>query len=103
MRVPVAKDDPGLRDVLVLGLEDHGYHVDAVERGDAAFDMLKFYDSAVATIDWCMSGAVASGWKKIGYGRLSREKRSVPSRRRDPVFRGHERDCRRRVPGHRDR
>src|SRR3990172_2778880 len=57
MRVLVAEDDPGLRDVLVLGLEDHGYHVDAVERGDDAIDMLKFYDYDVAIIDWRMPGA----------------------------------------------
>jgi len=29
MRVLVAEDDPGLREVLVMGLEDHGYQVDA--------------------------------------------------------------------------
>ncbi len=57
MRVLVAEDDPGLRDVLVLGLEDHGYYVDAVERGDDAIDMLKFYDYDVAIIDWRMPGA----------------------------------------------
>ncbi|OGN81104.1 MAG: hypothetical protein A2X23_05210 [Chloroflexi bacterium GWC2_73_18] len=57
MRVLVAEDDPGLREVLVLGLEDHGYHVDAVERGDDAIEMLKFYDYDVAVIDWRMPGA----------------------------------------------
>ncbi len=57
MRVLVAEDDPGLRDVLVLGLEDHGYYVDAVERGDDAIDQLKFYDYDVAVIDWRMPGA----------------------------------------------
>ncbi len=36
MRILVAEDDEGLRDVLVLGLTDAGYHVDAVERGPAA-------------------------------------------------------------------
>ena len=34
MRILVAEDDPGLRDVIVLGLQDNGYHVDAVERGE---------------------------------------------------------------------
>ncbi len=57
MRILVAEDDPGLRDVLVLGLEDQGYYVDAVERGDDAIDMLKFYDYDVAVIDWRMPGA----------------------------------------------
>src|SRR5512146_2101423 len=57
MRVLVAEDDPGLREVLVLGLEDHGYYVDAAERGDDAIDFLKFYDYDVAVIDWRMPGA----------------------------------------------
>ena len=57
MRVLVAEDDAGLRDVLVLGLEDAGYYVDAVERGDDAIDQLKWYDYDVAVIDWRMPGA----------------------------------------------
>ena len=42
MRILVAEDDTSLREVLVLGLEDNGYLVDAVERGDDAIDQLKF-------------------------------------------------------------
>src|SRR3990172_6686192 len=57
MRVLVAEDDPGLRDVVVLGLTGAGYHVDAVERGDDAIDQLKWYDYDVAVIDWRMPGA----------------------------------------------
>jgi len=57
MRILVAEDDASLRDVLVLGLEDNGYQVDAVERGDDAIDQLKFYEYAVAVIDWRMPGA----------------------------------------------
>jgi two-component system copper resistance phosphate regulon response regulator CusR len=57
MRILVAEDDPGLRDVLVLGLEDAGYQVDAVERGDDAIDQLKWYEYDVAVIDWRMPGA----------------------------------------------
>ncbi len=57
MRVLVAEDDPGLREVLVLGLEDHGYFVDTAERGDDAIDLLKFYDYDVAVVDWRMPGA----------------------------------------------
>src|SRR4051794_19840078 len=57
MRVLVAEDDLGLREVLVLGLEDQGYQVDAVERGDDAIDQLKWYDYDVAIIDWRMPGA----------------------------------------------
>ena len=56
MRVLVAEDDPGLRNVLVLGLEDQGFIVDAVERGDDAIDMLRFYEYDVAVIDWRMPG-----------------------------------------------
>ena len=57
MRILVAEDDAGLRDVLVLGLQDQGYQVDAVERGDDAIDQLKFYEYDVAVIDWRMPGA----------------------------------------------
>jgi DNA-binding response OmpR family regulator len=57
MRVLVAEDDEGLRDVLVLGLSDAGYHVDAVDRGDDAIDQLKWYDYDVAVVDWRMPGA----------------------------------------------
>ena len=56
MRVLVAEDDPGLREVLVLGLKDYGYQVDAVERGDDAIDLFKFYDYDVAIVDWRMPG-----------------------------------------------
>ena len=48
MRVLVAEDDDGLRDVLVLGLTEAGYQVDAVERGDEAIDYLKWYEYDVA-------------------------------------------------------
>jgi DNA-binding response OmpR family regulator len=57
MRVLVAEDDPGLREVIVLGLQDSGYHVDAVERGDDAIDQLRWYEYDVAIIDWRMPGA----------------------------------------------
>ena len=57
MRILVAEDDEGLREVLVLGLSDAGYHVDAVERGDDAIDYLKWYEYDVAVLDWRMPGA----------------------------------------------
>ena len=57
MRVLVAEDDPGLRKVLVIGLEEQGYQVDSVDRGDDAIDQLKFYEYDVAVIDWRMPGA----------------------------------------------
>jgi DNA-binding response OmpR family regulator len=57
MRVLVAEDDEGLREVLVLGLTDAGYQVDAVDRGDDAIDQLRWYEYDVAVIDWRMPGA----------------------------------------------
>jgi DNA-binding response OmpR family regulator len=57
MRILVAEDDAGLREILVLGLQDAGYHVDAVDRGDDAIDQLKWYEYDVAVIDWRMPGA----------------------------------------------
>jgi DNA-binding response OmpR family regulator len=56
VRILVAEDDPGLRDVIVLGLAENGYHVDAVERGDDAIDQLRFYEYDVAILDWRMPG-----------------------------------------------
>jgi DNA-binding response OmpR family regulator len=57
MRILVAEDDAGLRELLVLGLERAGYQVDAVERGDDAIDQLKWYEYDVAVLDWRMPGA----------------------------------------------
>jgi DNA-binding response OmpR family regulator len=57
VRILVAEDDPGLRDVIVLGLQDSGYQVDSVDRGDDAIDQLKWYEYDVAIIDWRMPGA----------------------------------------------
>jgi DNA-binding response OmpR family regulator len=56
MRVLVAEDEPGLRDVIVLGLVGAGYQVDAVARGDDAIDQLRFYEYDVAVLDWRMPG-----------------------------------------------
>jgi two-component system copper resistance phosphate regulon response regulator CusR len=56
MRILVAEDDPGLRDVIVGGLQDNGYQVDAVDRGDDAIDQFKWYEYDVAIIDWRMPG-----------------------------------------------
>ena len=67
MRVLVAEDDEGLREVLVLGLSEAGYHVDAVERGDDAIDYLTWYEYDVAVIDWRMPGA--EGIDVVGWAR----------------------------------
>jgi DNA-binding response OmpR family regulator len=56
MRILVAEDDQGLREVLVQGLEDAGYLVDSVDRGDDAIEQLKFYEYDVAILDWRMPG-----------------------------------------------
>jgi DNA-binding response OmpR family regulator len=56
MRILVAEDEPGLRDVIVLGLVEAGYQVDAVDRGDEAIEQLKWYDYDVAVLDWRMPG-----------------------------------------------
>ncbi len=54
MRILLAEDDPGLRDVLRQGLEDAGYLVDAVADGEEAVFSLRLNDYAVAVIDWRM-------------------------------------------------
>ena len=71
MRILVAEDDPGLRAVLVQGLEDHGFFVDAVSRGDDAIAQLRFYEYDVAILDWRMPGT--SGVDVVAWVR--REKR----------------------------
>jgi two-component system copper resistance phosphate regulon response regulator CusR len=67
MRILVAEDDPGLRDVLVEGLKEEGYNVDAVERGDDAIEQLKFFEYDVAVLDWRMPGR--SGLEVVGWVR----------------------------------
>ena len=57
MRILVAEDEPGLREIIVLGLVEAGYQVDAVDRGDDAIDQLKWYEYDVAVLDWRMPGA----------------------------------------------
>ena len=54
MRILIAEDDRSLREVLVQGLEEAGYLVDAVEAGDDAIEQLRFYEYDVAVIDWRM-------------------------------------------------
>jgi len=75
MRVLVAEDDPGLREVLVQGLEDAGYVVDAVERGDDAVDRLRFYDYDVAVLDWRMPGA--SGIEVVAWARQNQRPTAI--------------------------
>jgi DNA-binding response OmpR family regulator len=57
MRILVAEDDPGLQEVMALGLRESGYQVDTVDRGDDAIDQLGYYEYDVAIVDWRMPGA----------------------------------------------
>ena len=54
MRVLVAEDDRGLREVLARGLQESGYAVDAVPDGSQALSYLRVYEYAVAVLDWRM-------------------------------------------------
>src|SRR5262249_19861171 len=54
MRVLVAEDDNGLRDVLVRGLRERDYVVDAVGDGEEAVRFLRSYDYELAVLDWRM-------------------------------------------------
>jgi DNA-binding response OmpR family regulator len=54
VRVLVAEDDLALQSVLVRGLRESGYVVDAVGDGEAAVDYLRAYDYEVAVLDWRM-------------------------------------------------
>ncbi|HKR99171.1 MAG TPA: response regulator transcription factor [Candidatus Dormibacteraeota bacterium] len=67
MRILVAEDDRSLREVLVQGLEEAGYLVDAVAAGDDAIEQLRFYEYDVAVIDWRMPRA--SGLEVVEWAR----------------------------------
>jgi two-component system, OmpR family, response regulator len=56
VRLLVAEDDPGLRAVLVRGLERAGYVVDVTARGDDALELLLLNPYAAAVVDWRMPG-----------------------------------------------
>ena len=75
MRLLVAEDDPGLRAVLVQGLEEKGYRVDAVGRGEDAIDQLKFYDYDVAVVDWRMPGG--SGLDVVRWARRNQRPTAI--------------------------
>jgi len=52
--VLVAEDDEGLGEVLARGLREQGYIVDLVPDGETAAAYLRFYQYAVAVLDWRM-------------------------------------------------
>ncbi|MGO8887862.1 MAG: response regulator transcription factor [Streptosporangiaceae bacterium] len=54
MRLLVAEDDRGLREVLARGFRESGYAVDAVPDGQQAISFLRVYEYEVAVLDWRM-------------------------------------------------
>jgi two-component system, OmpR family, response regulator len=56
VRVLVAEDDSGLRDVLARGLREQHYIVDAVADGEEALQFLRSYEYELAVLDWRMPG-----------------------------------------------
>ncbi|HTC70674.1 MAG TPA: response regulator transcription factor [Acidothermaceae bacterium] len=54
MRLLLAEDDAALRGVLVRGLTENGYVVDAVGDGEAALSYLATYEYEVVVLDWRM-------------------------------------------------
>ncbi|MGH7922710.1 MAG: response regulator transcription factor [Candidatus Dormibacteraceae bacterium] len=56
VRILLAEDDLPVQTVLKRGLEEDGYVVDTVDRGDDALHLLRLYDYAAAIIDWRMPG-----------------------------------------------
>jgi two-component system copper resistance phosphate regulon response regulator CusR len=56
VRVLVAEDDQGLRSVLVRGLQENDYVVDAVSSGEEALKFLRSYTYELAVLDWRMPG-----------------------------------------------
>ena len=75
MRILVAEDDAGLQEVIVLGLVEAGYQVDAVSRGDEAIDQLRWYDYDVAVLDWRMPGA--EGIEVVRWARASERSTAI--------------------------
>jgi DNA-binding response OmpR family regulator len=56
VRVLVAEDDQALRSVLVRGLQENDYVVDAVSNGEEALNFLRSYEYELAVLDWRMPG-----------------------------------------------
>lgn len=71
MRVLVAEDDVALRDVLVRGLTEGGYVVDAVGDGAAVLAHLAVYEYDAVVLDWRMP--VMSGRDALSAMRARRD------------------------------
>ncbi len=74
MRVLVAEDDSGLRDVLARGLRENDYVVDAVADGEEAIRFLRSYEYELAVLDWRMPGM--SGLDVVRW--IRRQQRPTP-------------------------
>src|SRR5207302_10231056 len=75
MRILVAEDDPGLREVLVQGLEDSGLVVDAVANGEEAIDRLRWCEYDVAVVDWRMPRA--TGLEVVAWARRNQRPTAI--------------------------
>ncbi len=75
MRLLIAEDDDALRSVLVRGLEESGYVVDAVADGDDALAHLAVYEYDVAILDWRMPRR--TGYDTVAAMRDRRDKTPV--------------------------
>jgi DNA-binding response OmpR family regulator len=74
VRVLVAEDDSGLRDVLARGLRENDYVVDAVADGEEAIRFLRSYEYELAVLDWRMPGM--SGLDVVRW--IRRQQRTTP-------------------------
>jgi DNA-binding response OmpR family regulator len=74
VRVLVAEDDNGLRDVLARGLRENDYVVDAVPDGEEAIRFLRSYEYELAVLDWRMPGI--SGLEVVRW--IRRQQRRTP-------------------------
>jgi DNA-binding response OmpR family regulator len=70
MRVLIAEDDRGLREVLARGLREHDYIVDSVSDGEEAVRYLRSYEYELAILDWRMPGM--SGLDVVRWTRRSK-------------------------------
>jgi len=75
MRILVVEDDDELRDVLIRGLEEAGYVVDATPDGNDAITFLSVNEYGVCLLDWGIAGR--SGTEVIAWARDRRLKTPV--------------------------
>jgi DNA-binding response OmpR family regulator len=75
VRVVIAEDDAGLRNVLARGLRENGYAVDAVADGEQAIRYLRGYEYELAVLDWRLPGM--SGLDVIRWMRRHRLRTAV--------------------------